>query len=143
MKRFFNLLATPLALVSAGTLGGCVTDGYGHGGYSVGIGYADAYPYDGYYDGFYGSVYDGYWGNDGYFYYRGNANDRRFRRGDHAHFGRQPGNGGHWQPMRGNFQPSHGMRMPSFPRGGAPGGGVRGGGAPGGGGPGGGGHHGH
>jgi hypothetical protein len=126
MKRSMILLAAPLALAASGALSGCVTDGYGGGG----IAYGDPYAYDGYYDGFYGSVYDGYWGNDGYFYYRGNANDHRFRRGDRAHFGRQAGAGTGWRPMHGNFQPSHGMHMPSFPHNGGGGGGGHG-------------HHGH
>lgn len=118
MKRSLIFLAAPLVL----GLGGCVTDGYG----SVGYGYGSPYAYDGYYDGFYGPIYDGYWGNDGAFYYRSNANEHRFHRGDNAHFGHQAGGNGNWQHMQGNFTPGHGMHMPSFPRGG--GGGHGGGG---------------
>ncbi len=124
MKRSLFLVATPLAL--AFSLSGCVTDGYG----GASIGYGEPYAYDGYYDGYYGSIYDGYWGNDGYFYYRGSGNDHRFHRGDHNHFGRQPGQTGNWQQMHGNTQPGRGMHMPSFPHngGGGHGGGGHGGG---------------
>jgi hypothetical protein len=40
--------------------------------------------YDGYYDGAYGTIYDGYWGDNG-FYYRTSQNDR-YRRADATHF---------------------------------------------------------
>jgi len=112
MKRSLVLLALPLSL----GLSGCMTDGYSSVG--VGIGYNEPYAYDGWYDGYYGQVHDGYWGNDGYFYYRGNDSDRRFRRGDRTHFQRGPNApGGNYQPLRGTFQPTPGMHTPSYPRG--------------------------
>ncbi len=108
----------PLALLSltalALPLSACATTGYDGGLYA-----GSAYAYDGYYDGFYGSIYDGYWGNNGYFYYRGGPQER-FRRGDRNHFHPNgPHPGGHFQPMQGNIRPAPGMRMPHF--GGGPG----------------------
>jgi hypothetical protein len=59
----------PFLLLGLGALplGACVDD-YAYGArVSYGPG---PYAYNGWYDGYYGSIYDGYWGNDGYFYYR-------------------------------------------------------------------------
>lgn len=88
------------------------------GGYaSVNYG-GGPYAYDGYYDGYYGQVYDGYWGDDDYFYYRRNGNDRGYVRGDRNHFARSAPEGRqNYQPLRGNMTPGQGMRMPHFPRG--------------------------
>jgi hypothetical protein len=47
-----------------------------------------SYPYNGWYDGYYGPIYDGYWGRDGFFYYRSAPDARAFRRGDRNHFRR-------------------------------------------------------
>ena len=47
--------------------------------------------YDGYYDGFYGPFDDGYWGNDGFFWYSGR--DRAFHRDEGHHFQHGAGNG--------------------------------------------------
>ncbi|HWJ70129.1 MAG TPA: hypothetical protein VNS79_08790 [Sphingobium sp.] len=124
MKRMILGLAATMAALS---LTACAEDGYGYG-YS-GIGYPGI-AYDGFYDGYYGPIYDGYWGNNGYFYYRLNQHDRRFRRGDHSHFQR-PGNrpgGDHFRPMRGNTQPPQGVRAPNYPGHQARPGGGRGGG---------------
>jgi hypothetical protein len=60
--------------------------------------------YDGFYDGYYGPVYEGYWAADGFFYYRGH--DRRFYRGDPAHFSREARPGYHQFHVRG--QPPRG-----------------------------------
>ena len=98
---------SPLALSA------CADDGYYHGGPYVGAGLA----YDGYYDGFYGPIYDGYWGGDGFFYYRHGAGERRFVRSDPTHF-RRDSAGGNFQQMHGNFTPQAGMRMPHFQGGG-------------------------
>ena len=88
-------------------------DGYGHPGYAYNVGVA--YPYEGYYDGFYGPIYDGYWGGDGFFYYRRGAGDRGFVRGDRDHFAREARNDGRFQPLRGEFRPDQrGMRTPQF-----------------------------
>ena len=109
MKRF---LIAAVAL----SLGGCAA-GYGHVDYAGG-----PYAYDGYYDDFYGPIHDGYWGDDGFFYYRGGEHDRAFRRGDAAHFRRDAGaDAGHFHTMQGSFAPQRGMRMPHFSGGGRPG----------------------
>jgi hypothetical protein len=97
-----SLIALPLA--------GCVTDGYGYGG---SVAWTDA-PYDMYYDNYYGPIYDGYWGGDGYFYYRTSVTDRRYHRGDHNHFRHDQGNG-NWHRYQGTtHQPPHGTRMPHW-----------------------------
>lgn len=76
-----SLMLAPLALAVL-PLSGCADDYGYHRGY---VGYR-AYPvYYGWYDGFYGPVYDGYWGEGGYYYYRMNRHDR-WRRDDDRHF---------------------------------------------------------
>jgi hypothetical protein len=105
MKRLW--IAAAIALPSL-ALGACAT-GYGE------VYAGGPYGYDGYYDDFYGPIYDGYWGSDGFFYYRSGHGDRHFRRGDTSHFVRgnaQPG--GHFHEMHGSFTPDRGMRMPHF-----------------------------
>jgi hypothetical protein len=62
----------------------CASDGHGFGG---GV-------YDAYYDGAYGPCYDGYWGDDGAFYYRGGPG-RAFSRDGGGHFQHGPGAGFH------------------------------------------------
>jgi hypothetical protein len=92
------------------TLGGCAGDyGYGGGVYAGG-----PYAYEGFYDDFYGPIYDGYWGNDGFFYFRNGVGDGRFRRGDAAHFRRAPGAGANFHAMRGSMTPAQRTRMPHF-----------------------------
>ena len=60
-----HMLLAACAMLPALTLTACYDDGY-YGG----VGYAGGpYAYDGYYDDYYGPVYDGYWGDDGFFYY--------------------------------------------------------------------------
>ncbi|MES1198516.1 MAG: hypothetical protein ABUS48_00855 [Pseudomonadota bacterium] len=77
-------LATALALSSALLLlPACVDYGYGYGGGSS---------YSGYYDNYYGSVYDGYWGPDSVFYYR-TAPTGVFVRDDARHFRRDRATG--------------------------------------------------
>lgn len=121
MKR--SLVGLSLALAAL-PLTACVDDGYGYGGVRVGHGYVyDGY-YDGYYNGYYGPIYDGYWGNNGYFYYRRDQSERRYRRGDRDHFrrsGEHPG--GNFRPMQGKTRPPEGARMPHLDRGGRTGGG--------------------
>ncbi len=117
-------LALVLLTLTTMPLAACA-DGYGYGG---GAGYGPGpYSYDGYYDGYYGPIYDGYWGSDNNFYYRHGAGDRGYTRGDRGHFSRDMpqggGNGGHtYQPLHGTMTPGQGMRMPHFPRGGGGGG---------------------
>jgi hypothetical protein len=78
MKR---VLILSLALGAMISLGGCT--GY-YGGAGVGYGYND---YDDlYYDNYYGPVRDGYWSNDGWYYYR-DRTTRKYRRDDGRHFG--------------------------------------------------------
>ena len=107
--------AVALAEVGLG-LSGCVDDGYGgvDGYYAAG-----PWSYDGWYDGFYGPIYDGYWGSDGAFYYRGSEGDHAFHRGGGAHFRHDsPGGSNHFQRFQGQGQPMPGMHAPHFPRGG-------------------------
>lgn len=47
--------------------------------------------YDGYYDGAYGPFVDGYWGDDGAFWYQGG--DHAFHRDDAHHFQHTAGSG--------------------------------------------------
>ena len=78
MKKLMAGIAGVTALV---LLGGCA-DGYGSGG----VGMSASVDYDdGYYDGSYGPFYDGYWANDGYFYYS-DAEGHPFRRDEARHF---------------------------------------------------------
>ncbi|HEY5290170.1 MAG TPA: hypothetical protein VIJ59_09065 [Caulobacteraceae bacterium] len=84
--KFRHMLTASAAVV---LLAGCAD--YGHGPGYVGVGYiggpvADV-DYDGYYDGSYGPIYDGYWGDNGAFFYRTSENDH-WRRGDTTHFRR-------------------------------------------------------
>jgi hypothetical protein len=72
-----------IALGAAGlamTVSACADYGYGphRGG-------PEAMAYDGYYDDFYGPFYDGYWGDDGAFWYT-LGEGRPFVRDEHGHF---------------------------------------------------------
>ncbi len=100
--------------VCAMPLGGC-EDGYDA---SLAMGW-NAYPYDAWYDNYYGPIYDGYWGQDNYFYFRLRPEERAFRRGGRDHFHRE-GNtppGHRFQRFSGTMRPPpHGTRMPEFPR---------------------------
>lgn len=110
MKRTTALLGLALAALP---LGACVDDGYRWGGV-VSV----SYPYNGWYDGYYGSIYDGYWGSDNYFYYRLNEREKTYRRDNRYHFrrdGTQP------SPTYRRFEgtmrsPPQGTQMPRFPR---------------------------
>jgi len=104
-------------------LAGCADD-YAYGG---GVAYGPGpYAYDGWYDGYYGPIYDGYWGSDNYFYYRRGGGDRAYIRGDGGHFRHDaPGGEHHYQPLRGSMTPPQGVHMPHFPGGGGRGGGGR------------------
>lgn len=48
--------------------------------------------YDSYYDGYYGPFDDGYWGNDGFFWYY-SGRDRIWHRDEARHFRREGGPG--------------------------------------------------
>ena len=108
----FMRLGLALATLSL-VLPACASYDHGYRG-----GYASL-DYDAYYDDGYGPFYDGYWGDDGGFYYR-NGPGRPFGRdgGDHFHHG--PGGGFHGVHTSGGFHGGHG--------GGGHGGGGHGGG---------------
>ena len=109
------LTATLLALASV-PLSACMGD-YGYGGR---VAYESGpYAYDGWYDGAYGPIYDGYWGSDNNFYYRHGEGEGAYVRGDRNHFARQAPQGPHnFQPMHGTTTPRQGVRAPHFPGGG-------------------------
>ena len=70
------------------SLGACETyDHPGPGPYAYGY-------VDGYYDDYYGPLYDGYWGPDDYFYYRTGATGDYLRDNDH-HFRHDSAQGFH------------------------------------------------
>ena len=83
----------------------------GCGGYYGGVGYGGGYAYDGFYDNYYGPIYDGYWGRGEVFYYRG-VDHGRYLRDRSGHFRRGPGAPG--------FAPMHGMGPRGFHGGGPP-----------------------
>jgi hypothetical protein len=58
--------------------------------------------YDAYYDDAYGPFYDGYWGDDGGFYYR-SGRGRPFGRDGGDHFHHSPGGGFHGVHSSGGF----------------------------------------
>ena len=112
------ILPALCALATVSTLSAC-TEGYGAG---VGWG-PEPYAYEGYYDGYYGPIQDGYWGDDGVFWYRSSDHDRHYRRGDVQHFrhdmpGANPSTSGRpYQHFQGNIaSPPPGTRMPHFHR---------------------------
>jgi hypothetical protein len=84
-----KIKAILISAVATGLLGGC------EGNY--GVGYygppGEAIAYDGYYDDYYGPIYDGYWNND-VFFYRNHAGDQ-FRRDDSQHVRREATQGFH------------------------------------------------
>ncbi len=93
--------------------GGCA-DGYDT---NLAMGW-NAYPYDAWYDNYYGPIYDGYWGQDDFFYFRVLPSERTFRRGDRNHFHRGGENppDHRFQRFTGTLRPPpHGTRMPKFP----------------------------
>ena len=112
MKK--HLILAACAMLPALSLGACAT-GYGYGG---GVYAGGPYAYDGFYDDFYGPIYDGYWGDDGFFYYRSGEHDRGFHRGDRSHFARDGAPGEHFHAIHGTMNASRGMRMPHFSGGG-------------------------
>jgi hypothetical protein len=81
-------LAASLFILSA-----CESDGP-HGPPGA-YGVANVDYYDGYYDGSYGPFYDGYWGDDGYFWYRDNASQMHRDEGHHFSHTAATGSGAH------------------------------------------------
>jgi len=116
MKRAISIA---LLAMAAAPLAACV-DGVG-----LEVGSPGPYAYDGYYDGYYGQVYDGYWGDDDYFYYRRNEGEGGYMRGDREHFARRSPDGPrNYQHIQGNTTWRQGMNAPHYPgRGGRNGGG--------------------
>lgn len=99
MKLHHFLFAGAAVAMLAGCADFADTGYYGDTAY-----YDDGYgppadiAYDGWYDGFYGPIYDGYWNND-VFFFRTGDNDR-FQAGDASHFRHSAAPG---------FAPMHGM----------------------------------
>lgn len=91
-KQLMILLAATLPL------GACA------GGYAVGGGVG----YDGYYDDYYGPIYDGYWGDGDTFYYRAHRGGRWMADRDH-HFRHDMGGPG-YHHMQGRGHPPHNWR---------------------------------
>ena len=81
-----------LPLCAALLLSGCVV---GEVGVAGGPGY-----YDGYYDGFYGPFNDGYWGNDGFFWYSDGGHN--WVRDDARHFRHDGNAGAGWSHIHGS-----------------------------------------
>ena len=79
--HFWLVACTVIASLS---LAACEDDPY-YARHHRGLAYADDAGYDLWYDNYYGSVYDGYWGDDGWYYYRA-ARDRPFVRDEARHF---------------------------------------------------------
>lgn len=108
-----------LILIAAATLplAACATDDYYGGRGYASIGYSDGYyPYSGYYDGFYGPVYDGYWGADDYFYYRSAPTARAYIRGDRDHFRRDNNGDTRWRSIEGRTRFDRGVNRPYWRR---------------------------
>ena len=91
-KMIIALCATVVAL----PLAGCNENGYGGG---VAVGYGSPYAYNGYYDDYYGPIYDGYWGDGDAFFYRSHSHGRYVRDAG-GHFRHDAMNG--YQPMHVN-----------------------------------------
>ena len=112
MKR--TLITLALAAAAPLALSACMEDGYTTT--SVGIGW-QSYPYDVWYDDYYGPFYDGYWGTDGFFYYRLLQNQNVWRRADQNHFRRQPpANTDRYRQYNGStHQPPPNAKLPNYP----------------------------
>lgn len=97
------------------------------GGYYGGAAYAGGpYGYSGYYDDYYGPIYDGYWGDDGAFYYRSGAHDRHYRRGDSSHFSRTEARGANFHSFQGSLAADSDTHLQHFRRNPTPSGGSQG-----------------
>lgn len=92
MKRLIarRPLLFAISIGAALGLNACVAYDGGYGrGYQA---------YDVYYDNHYGPVRDGYWNDDGWFYYR-DTRSREWRRDDGRHFRRDAADGYHSSRM--------------------------------------------
>ena len=83
MKAFITMLVAAAAL----GLGACASEG------AYGSANGGAVWHTGWYDNFYGPVYDGYWGPSGLFYFRTTADDA-YHRDLYRHFRRNEFRGG-------------------------------------------------
>ena len=115
-----TLITLALAAAAPLALAACAEDYYGTGYGNVSYGWR-SYPYDVWYDNYYGPFYDGYWGTDGFFWYRLFSTDRNYRRGDGNHFYRQPPpNNNRYRDRYREFngssrQPPANVRPPNYP----------------------------
>ena len=66
VRGFLVVLAAGVASLAVAACDDGSMRPYG-GGYYSNAPYAGGWAYDGWYDGYYGPIYDGYWGNDGNF----------------------------------------------------------------------------
>ena len=105
--KFSKVLLVSSALV---LFGGCAVYG-GPGGGGVVVGPVADIDYDAYYDGYYGPIYDGYWGDDGVFIYQ-TSEGAGWRRADATHFRHDTASGfnhihgtAHAAPQRQHRQP--------------------------------------
>ncbi|MEO8812348.1 MAG: hypothetical protein ABI376_05490 [Caulobacteraceae bacterium] len=90
---------TLIAVTASAALLTACAGGSGYGFNDYGPGPVGVVGYTGFYDGYYGSINNGYLGNDGFFYYRSHG-DRQWRRDDGRHFRREATQGFH--PYRGH-----------------------------------------
>ncbi|MXO57644.1 hypothetical protein [Pontixanthobacter gangjinensis] len=110
MKRILAALFIGLA---AAMPAACVDNVYGRGTLAW-----SSHPYHGWYNGYYGPFYDGYWGTDGYFWFRLDRVERRYRRDRDRHFRREAvRNDRRFRRFERTMRPPpRGTRMPHFPQ---------------------------
>ncbi|MGZ3297499.1 MAG: hypothetical protein ACXU8U_06700 [Asticcacaulis sp.] len=92
MKKASIALAAGAVVALLG-LSACEDDPYYYGHHHR-MAYNNDDGYDIWYDNYYGGIYDGYWGDDGAYYYRP-SRDRSYVRDDARHFRRDRGDGYH------------------------------------------------
>ncbi|OCC22773.1 hypothetical protein MB02_15300 [Croceicoccus estronivorus] len=75
------------------------------------------HPYEGWYDDYYGPIYDGYWSEDGSFYFRVDGRDAHYRRDEQQHFrrGDQPEDPRFHRLQAAKRAVPHDARMPNSP----------------------------
>jgi hypothetical protein len=92
--------------IGAAALMLCACAGPRHDTVAVGVGAGPAY-YDGWYDGYYGPYTDGYWNDDGFFYY---SSGGAFVRDNDHHFRRDTAPG--FNHIQAHPAPAHSMAAP-------------------------------
>jgi hypothetical protein len=98
MNTFIKL--APFVALTSLLVAGCAYEGRGNRNReraSIAVGTGGYY--DGYYDGSYGAFNDGYWGNDGAFYYA--DSNHNWQRDGAGHFRRDNGGDG-WSAFNGS-----------------------------------------